>query len=241
VVVLVVLAFLAARALGDEGDGTATDGAPGDDRRSTTTATTDPPRRPDRQPDRPATSAPGAGDDAPADELLATLTVTEEGSDAGYERDEFGEGWRTDRRDCDVRERVLAEESQVPVTREDDECTVVEGEWVSLYDGYATPDPDELEIDHVVALAEAWESGADDWSDERRERFANDTRRPDALIAVTAATNQSKSDRDPAEWMPPNRDAWCRYAEAWITQKSAWELTVDRAERRALRNVLATC
>jgi len=73
------------------------------------------------------------------------------------------------------------------------------------------------------------------------QQYANDTRRPDALIAVTAAMNQSKSDRDPAEWLPPNRDAWCRYADAWIAQKAAWKLTIDPAERDALRNVLTSC
>jgi hypothetical protein len=72
-------------------------------------------------------------------------------------------------------------------------------------------------------------------------QYANDLNRRDALIAVTAATNQSKSDRDPAEWMPPNRDAWCRFAAAWITQKATWHLTIDPAERDALRNVLTSC
>jgi hypothetical protein len=60
-------------------------------------------------------------------------------------------------------------------------------------------------------------------------------------VAVTAATNRSKSDRDPAEWMPSHRDSWCRYATAWVTQKAAWRLTVDPAEHEALVNVLATC
>jgi hypothetical protein len=58
---------------------------------------------------------------------------------------------------------------------------------------------------------------------------------------VTVATNQAKKDKDPAEWMPSKRDSWCRYASAWITQKYSWQLTIDRAEKTALTNVLATC
>jgi hypothetical protein len=173
---------------------------------------------------------------------LAALSVAREAGE-GYERTAFGDGWLVGQDGCDTRDEVLAAESRVPATRGRDGCTVTRGDWLSLYDGYSTPDPDELEIDHMVPLAEAWVSGASSWTPEQRERYANDTdsHRPDALVAVTAAMNRSKSDRDPAEWMPPNRDAWCRYATAWITQKRAWHLTIDPAERRALRNVLASC
>lgn len=193
----------------------------------------------------PATSTPAetgpAASDTPAVELLATLAVMPEVSRNGYEREAFGPGWLVDQSGCDTRSRVLAEESRVPVTRGADGCTVAGGDWLSLYDGYSTPNPEELQIDHMVPLAEAWDSGANVWPPEQREQYANDTLRPDALIAVTAATNQSKSDRDPAEWMPPNRDAWCRYVDAWITQKAAWQLTIDVGEHDALSNVLATC
>lgn len=73
---------------------------------------------------------------------------------------------------------MLADESRVPPGLGGDGCAVVGGEWLSLYDGYSTPEPDELEIDHAVVLAEAWESGASRWPAERRERFANDLARP---------------------------------------------------------------
>jgi hypothetical protein len=200
----------------------------------------------------PSTTVPTAPDEAtppaapPAEtrsaaQLLTTLAVTAEGPRSGYEREAFGEGWTVDGNGCDVRDRVLADESLVPVTLEADGCSVAAGEWSSLYDGYSTPDPGELEIDHMVPLAEAWDSGAATWSPPQREKYANDMDRDDALVAVTAATNQSKSDRDPAEWMPPKRESWCRYVNAWIAQKSAWKLTVDPAERDALHNVLATC
>jgi hypothetical protein len=195
-------------------------------------------------PTSPTTAAPAqppASPEGSAAEVLASLTVLPEGRRDGYEREAFGEGWAVAADGCDVREHVLVDESRAPAARGSDGCSVQRGDWLSLYDGYSTPNPDELEIDHLVPLAEAWDSGASGWSDDRRTSFANDLERDDALIAVTAATNQSKSDGDPADWMPPNRDAWCRYAGAYIAQKAAWDLTVDPAELDALENVLATC
>jgi hypothetical protein len=229
--VILVVAVLALRNMDRDGEGTAGGGAPA---ATTTTA---------RSTTTTGTTAPARSDVRRTLNRLAALPVAAESGSARYERMNFGDGWRVDRDGCDTRDDVLAAESRVPVTRARNGCTVTRGDWLSLYDGYSTPDPDELEIDHMVPLAEAWESGASSWTPAERERYANDTdpHRPDALVAVTAATNRSKSDRDPAEWMPPNRDAWCRYATAWITQKRAWHLTVDPAERRALRNVLATC
>ena len=75
----------------------------------------------------------------------------------------------------------------------------------------------------------------------RRQAFANDLDDPGALIAVTAATNRSKSDRDPASWQPPNEEAWCEFAAAWVTTKARWGLTADNAEVAALRNMLTGC
>jgi hypothetical protein len=189
----------------------------------------------------PPGNVPTPANASEAADLLDTLPVEREASEEGYVRAAFGDGWGEARNGCDVRDEVLAAESTEPVTRRRDGCSVASGNWVSLYDRYQTPDPSELEVDHLVPLAEAWVSGADEWGPARRRAFANDLRRPDALIAVTEAINQSKSDRDPAEWMPPSRAAWCRYATAWIVQKAAWELSVDRAEERALGNILNGC
>jgi len=182
----------------------------------------------------------GASDGRTATELLAVLVVTDEGSRDGYEREAFGDGWDVDADGCDTREVVLAEESTAPVVRRED-CSVARGRWSSLYDGEVTRDTGDLEIDHMVPLAEAWESGAAAWTHERRELFANDLRRQGALVAVTASTNESKSDQDPAEWMPPEHDAWCVYARAWIVEKHAWRLTIDPAEHATLEDVLADC
>src|SRR5690606_9096592 len=112
---------------------------------------------------------------------------------------------------------------------------------LSIYDGYSTPDASELDVDHVGALGEAWRSGAPSWDAWRRRAFANDLDEPGALIAVSASTNRSKSDRDPASWQPPNRDAWCQWGRAWVRVKVKWGLTADEAEVRALENILAGC
>src|SRR5690606_87672 len=141
---------------------------------------------------------------------------------------------------CDTRDRVLIEES-LSRAQVDIPCTVVAGDWRSPYDGVEVTDPAELEIDHVVALHEAWQSGAAHWTEARREAFANDLSYEGTLVAVTSATNRSKSDRDPAEWRPPAREAWCRFALDWITVKVRWGLTADEAERRSLADLLATC
>jgi hypothetical protein len=75
----------------------------------------------------------------------------------------------------------------------------------------------------------------------QRKAFANDLDRPDALVAVTASSNRSKGDQDPAEWLPDETDAWCRYTAAWIIQKHAWGLTTDPAEHDRLTAVLTDC
>lgn len=178
--------------------------------------------------------APPVADGSPL-ELLDGLVVAPEGSRDGYDRGRFELWIDADGDGCHTRCEVLAAE------RRDDLPGLPGGGWLSAYDGYSTDDPSELEIDHVVALAEAWESGAAGWSDERRRAFANDLDEPGALTAVTAAMNRSKSDRDPAEWQPPSREAWCGYATAWVRVKARWGLTADEAEVRALRNLLAAC
>lgn len=167
--------------------------------------------------------------------LVDQLTVAPEASDDGYDRELFDHWVDADGDGCHTRCEVLAAE------RRTDLPGLPEGGWLSLYDGYSTPDASELDIDHVVALAEAWRSGADGWDAERREAFANDLDDPAALVAVTAATNRSKGDRDPASWQPPNRDAWCEYATAWVNTKLRWGLTADQAEVDALRNMLRGC
>ncbi|MGH3467999.1 MAG: HNH endonuclease family protein [Thermocrispum sp.] len=115
------------------------------------------------------------------------------------------------------------------------------GRWESYYDGETVTDSSDLDIDHVIALAEAWDSGASSWSTQRREAFANDLGAEQSLVAVTASSNRSKSDRDPAEWLPPAETALCTYTTAWVATKLRWDLAVDAGEQATLENLAADC
>lgn len=188
--------------------------------------------------------SPAAGDSPPTGEaadLLAQLVVAPEGPDDDYDRKLFPHWVTGDDRGCDTRSLVLQEESISLAQVDFPGCVVVAGDWVSPYDGVEVDDPAELDIDHVVPLAEAWRSGAHAWDDDDRRAFANDLDNPGALVAVTATTNRAKGDADPADWRPPDESIWCDYATDWITVKVQWELTVDEDEHAALVEMLATC
>lgn len=172
-----------------------------------------------------------------ANRLLRQLVIEEEGPRQGYRRDKFRH-WIKQDDGCTTRQRVLIDEREEGDTAG---CDVVGGEWLSLYDSAVVAEPKKLDIDHMVPLAEAWDSGASEWTPDRRERFANDLEYDDALVAVTAASNRSKGDQDPAEWQPPDEDGWCRYAIAWTSQKIRWGLTADEAEVDVVRDMFRRC
>jgi Protein of unknown function (DUF1524) len=154
---------------------------------------------------------------------------------AGYDRDKFHH-WIDADGDCqDTRDEVLAAESLVAVSG----CDIQEGKWFSYYDHATTTDSTSFDIDHLVALAEAWDSGAKKWSAATRERYANDLGDGRALVAVSASANRSKGDRDPAEWLPEYGK--CRYLRAWVAVKIRWSLKVDRGERAALQSLGSEC
>lgn len=93
----------------------------------------------------------------------------------------------------------------------------------------------------MVPLAEAWDSGASQWTAARRQAYANDLGAERSLAAVTAKSNRSKADQDPAQWMPPAADAQCTYLSDWVSTKLRWSLTIDRAERDTLRQLATGC
>ena len=168
---------------------------------------------------------------------LAALTVAPE-DDGGvrYDRDDYDHYLGRDENGCNLRDRILLEEA-VRVISVTDRCDA-QGEWWSWLDGRVIADESQLQIDHLVALAEAHRSGAWKWDEERRSEFFNDE---ETLSAVTAGVNQRKSDHDPASWRPPHTDAWCRYARDWIEVKQRYELTADQAEVNALADLLGSC
>ena len=158
-----------------------------------------------------------------------------------YDRDLYPH-WIDADGDCqDTRQEVLIAESRVPVRMTADGCRVVSGEWFDPYTGQVFTDPGRLDIDHLVPLAEAHRSGADQWTEEWREAFANDLDLDESLIAVSASANRSKADQDPAEWLPPRRAYRCEYARAWLAVKDRWGLHIDPEEARAIAHALSDC
>lgn len=168
---------------------------------------------------------------------LNALTVTAESHHSSYNRDLFPH-WITISGTCNTREQVLKRDgTNVAVNGS---CYPISGSWFSPYDAATWTNPADVDIDHMVPLAEAWSSGAWAWTTSKRETYANDLGGPE-LWAVTDNVNQSKGDKDPAEWQPPRTAFRCTYARAWIQVKWYYSLTVDNAEKSALNSMLATC
>jgi hypothetical protein len=169
--------------------------------------------------------------------MLSELQVKAESAKIRYSRDLYPHWVDRDGDGCDARREVLLEESRNGAL----DCHSRIGLWMSVYDGVEMLDRYVIEVDHVVALAEAHRSGADRWSANRRELFANDLDSPWTLVAVTAASNQQKSDHDAVSWRPATAEGRCFLARATVITKWRWRLSVDRAELTMLRMMLRSC
>lgn len=191
---------------------------------------------------KPTRSAPARAGTALA--ALAHLAVKGRAPMTGYRRAQFGPAWPdVDGNGCDTRNDVLARDL-VDVTYRSGGCKVATGVLHDPYTGEtirfrrgATTSV-LVQIDHVVALADAWEKGAQRWTPERRIAFAND---PLELLAVGAAVNDAKSAGDAATWLPPRRSYRCAYVARQVAVKRKYGLWVTAAERAAMARVLATC
>ncbi|WP_414939088.1 DUF1524 domain-containing protein [Amycolatopsis sp. cmx-11-51] len=174
---------------------------------------------------------------AEARKRLGELSVAVRGGLDGYDRAKFPH-WKTVSGKCDVREELLKRDGvNVEVNAE---CTAVSGSWRSPYDGETWRKAADVDVDHVVPLAQAWASGAKSWEQSRREQFANDLTGPQ-LRVVTDNVNKQKSDKAPDQWKPPLVTYWCTYATAWIVVKRAYGLTITVPERNALSSMLDRC
>jgi len=171
--------------------------------------------------------------------LLALLHVAPERRQ-GYDESLFNRWIDEDSDGCKPRREVLISESLTPVAVGPG-CSVSGGSWYSAYDALTFTDLADVSIDHVVAMAEAWDSGASRWTPERRERFANDLGVAWTLIAVSPRSNSEKSDKDPADWLPVISSAWCNYIADWLAIKVRWTLAVDQREHDALATLLMQC
>ncbi|MFC9688711.1 HNH endonuclease family protein [Kribbella sp. NPDC056951] len=168
---------------------------------------------------------------------LNGLTVKAEGSSTGYSRDKFPH-WHTVSGTCDTRDEVLKRDGTGVTV--DSQCEPTGGRWYSVYDAVWVTDDSTIDIDHIVPLSEAWKSGASGWTTAKREQFANDLSIAQ-LIAVTASSNRSKGDKDPAAWKPTNSSVHCVYAREWIWVKHTYGLSLQSTEKTALQSMLATC
>ncbi|MFK0050387.1 HNH endonuclease family protein [Streptomyces sp. NPDC090741] len=141
---------------------------------------------------------------------------------------------------CDTRKEVILSEA-VEAPQVAAGCKLTGGVWRSAYDDVVVTDAARLDADHFVPLAEVHDSGGFGWDAARREAYANDQASPDTLIAVSAASNRSKADKDPAQWMPTDGSYHCTYAKTWVGTKLRWGLAVDETERQALLGIAEDC
>lgn len=176
-----------------------------------------------------------------AAEALALLAVKGRAPKTGYERSQFGDGWAKTK-DCDTRNEILRRDLTNIVVNID--CHVVSGTLLDPYTGASiafqrgSGTSQAVQIDHVVALSDAWQKGAQQLTYAERLALAND---PLELLAVDGPANQEKSDGDAASWLPPNRAFRCQYVARQIAVKQKYTLWVTQAEKDAMLRVLATC
>ena len=178
-------------------------------------------------------------------DVLAGLPVKGRAPKTGYSRAEFGPAWAdVDRNGCDTRNDILGRDltarTYKPGTRN---CVVLTGVLADPYtstviDFVRGPNSAAVQIDHVVALSDAWQKGAQQLSVQERTAFAND---PLNLLAVDGRTNQQKGDGDAATWLPPNKGYRCEYVARQISVKAAHRLWVTQAEHDTMARILGSC
>ena len=164
--------------------------------------------------------------------------VVAEDKTTGYKRSAFKHWIDADRNRCNTRAEVLIEEAIVK-PKIGPKCKLTGGKWLSAFDGKTITNASQLDVDHMVPLAEAWRSGAWKWTAAQRQVFANDLENSEALIAVTRSTNRSKGDKDPSLWMPAKDQ--CVYTQNWISIKVKYSLTADPQEVEKLNSLVSTC
>lgn len=191
------------------------------------------------QPTAPDTSTQSAS--GPAIDALNTLPVKGRAPKTDYARTQFGDGWSVVH-GCDTRNIILHRD--MTDTAVNDKCQVIRGTLSDPYTGKTitfvrgATTSDTVQIDHVVALSNAWQTGAQQLTALEREALAND---PLELLAVDGPANQQKSDGDAATWLPPNKPFRCQYVARQIAVKVKYKLWVTQAEKDAMTRVLSVC
>lgn len=171
--------------------------------------------------------------------LLNELTVKGEHT-TGYDRNKFAGWYDADGDGCDTREGILIKEA-IKKPKVGLSCSISGGQWYSKYDGVTTKNSSSFDIDHLIPLKEAWDSGAWNWSTTMRKKYANDLGYFADLIAVSASSNRSKGEREPQDWMPSKSSYSCTYLRQWVAVKWRWQLAINSSEEAYLRSHLKAC
>lgn len=179
----------------------------------------------------------------PAIEALGKLAVRERAERTGYSRAQFGSGW-AQYNGCDMRNLILQRDLEDIKHEPHNSCVVVSGTLINdPYTGRTInfirgPDTSStVQIDHIVALSDAWQKGAKDLDENARQAFAND---PLNLLAVDGPTNMKKGDKDANDWLP-HKPYRCRYVARQIAVKLKHAIWVTRSEYNAIKATLNTC
>ena len=190
-------------------------------------------------------SSPVAGRPGPALAAVQRLVVKGRGPMTGYSRAQFGGRWPdVDHNGCDTRNDILGRDLTPRRYRSGSDCVVASGRLLDPYTGSVVDfvrgaaTSSKVQIDHVVALGDAWQKGAARWTADRRRQFAND---PLNLLAVGGSVNQAKGDGDTATWLPPRTAYRCAYVARQVAVKTKYGLSVTAAEREAMQRVLSRC
>ena len=181
-----------------------------------------------------------------AEAVLETLAVKGRAPKTGYERSQFGPAWSdVDRNGCDTRNDILYRDlTSIVYKSGTQDCVVLTGTLIDPYSGEkisfvrGVKTSMEVQIDHVVALSNAWQTGAFKLSYDKRRAFAND---PMNLLAVKGRLNSQKGDGDAATWLPPRKDIRCAYVAQQIVVKAKYGLWVTPPEKAAMKSLLAKC
>lgn len=179
--------------------------------------------------------------DSNAKAELGKLEVKGRAPKTGYTRKQFGNGWGKIN-GCSVREVILARD--LTDEKIDEKCRVLSGVLNDPYTGQTIhfrrgeKSSSKVQIDHVVALSDAWQKGAQQLSAEEREKLANN---PLNLLAVDVPANQAKGDGDAATWLPSNKPFRCQYVARQIAVKRRYRLWVTEAEKNAMAGILGKC
>ena len=173
----------------------------------------------------------------PLSTAIGDLPVAAENR-TGYSRDLFQLWIDADGDGCNTRNEVLIAEADDPPTIGSG-CSLSGGRWFSYYDRVSWTNTSDVDIDHMVPLAEAWDSGARLWTTAQRQAYANDLGDYRTLVGVTDTVNQAKGDKDLAEWQPTYDK--CRYLREYVAVKIRWRLSVNSAEKTAMQSLAAGC